>query len=101
MFNQAVRTNNDLEGWHGMLNRHANKANLAFYVLVKLLEEQSQLVDLTIRLVSEKKMKRRQRKRYKQTEGKLFPAWKQYMDGEKGAKDLLRTCSHLVNPKTD
>ena len=45
MFNQAVRTNNDLEGWHGMLNRHANKANLSFYVLIQLLEEQSQLVD--------------------------------------------------------
>ena len=62
-----------------MLNRHANKANLSCYVLIKLLEEQSQLVDLTIRLMSEKKMKLRQRIKFKQTQGKLFAAWKQYI----------------------
>ena len=27
---QAVQTNNDVEGWHGMLNRHAKLGNLSF-----------------------------------------------------------------------
>ena len=35
VFNEAVRTNSDVEGWHGMLNRYAKKANLSFYNLVR------------------------------------------------------------------
>ena len=36
VFCQAVRTNNDVEGWHGKLNRHANKGNINFYLLAQL-----------------------------------------------------------------
>jgi len=46
VFNQAVRTNNDVEGWHGLLNRHAKKGNLSFYFMIALMHEQSRLTDL-------------------------------------------------------
>ena len=57
-FNEPVRTNNDIEGWHGMLNRHAKRGNLAFYLMVRLLHEQAQLVGIQVRMVSEEKLKR-------------------------------------------
>ena len=72
VFGQVVRTNNDIEGWHGMLNRHAKRGNLNFYLMIRLLHEQALLVGMQVRLVSEEKLKRRQRKQYRQVEGKFF-----------------------------
>ena len=44
VFGQAVRTNNDVEGWDGMLNGHAKRGILSFYLLVRLLQKQAKLV---------------------------------------------------------
>ncbi|XP_028418951.1 uncharacterized protein LOC114544551 [Dendronephthya gigantea] len=98
VFNQAVRTNNDVEGWHGMLNRHAKRGNLTFYLMVRLLHEQAKLVDMQVRLVSDEKLKRRQRKNYRQVEGRLFTNWSKYIAGELSAMKLLSRCSHLACP---
>ena len=116
----AVRTNNDVEGWHGKLNRHANKGNINFYLLAQLLHEQALMVDFSVRLVSESKLKRCQRKKM---QGRLFAVWDKYTAERlssfkksrcrrnvrfsckksrcrrkmmKFAKHLLRKCSHLV-----
>ena len=67
-----MRTNNDVEGWHGMLNRHVKRGNLSLYLMVRLLHEQAQLVDMQVRLVCEEKVKRRQRKLYRQVQGKIL-----------------------------
>ncbi|KAJ8313479.1 hypothetical protein KUTeg_008969 [Tegillarca granosa] len=37
VYRMAVRTNNDVEGWHHRINRRAQKSSLSFYVLVILL----------------------------------------------------------------
>ena len=56
VFKQAVRTTNDLEGWHHGINRRAaGKSQLPLYVLIKLLHQEAQLTAIQIRLVSEKK----------------------------------------------
>ncbi len=60
VFGQAVRTNNYVEGWHGMLNRHAKRGNLSFYLMVHLLYEQAQIVNMQVHLVTDQKLKRRQ-----------------------------------------
>ena len=65
VFGQAVRTNNDVEGWYGMLKRHARRGNLSLYLMVRLLHEQAQLVHMQVCLVSKDKVKRRQRKLYR------------------------------------
>ena len=42
VYMQAVRTNNDLEGWHNGLNRRAKgKAQLPLYVLIQLLHKEA------------------------------------------------------------
>ena len=101
VYEEAVRTNNDLEGWHNGLNRRAKgRAQLPLYILIQLLSKEATLVNLQIRLVSDKKLKRYQRTAYKTMQKRLFTLWKQHEDGEKNSKELLEACSHLVKPLT-
>ena len=99
VFKQPIRTNNDIEGWHNALNRRAgSQCRLQFYLLIELLHREARLTSITIRLVSEKKLKRIQRKKYRQLQQKLFDAWDEYQTGNKNASKLLRFCSHLNGP---
>ncbi len=79
-----------------MLNRHAKRGNVSFYLIMRLLHEQAQLVEMQVRLVSDEKMKRRQRKQYRHVQGKLLANWSEYIAGELSAKELLSRCAHLV-----
>ena len=69
----AVRTNNDIEGWHHALNRRAaERWQIPFYLLIELLHREAKLSALQFRLVSEKKLKRIQRKNYRSLQSKIF-----------------------------
>ena len=102
VFQKSVRTNNDTEGWHHRLwhhrlNCHAQgKSQLPFYLLVALLFQEARLTSLQIRLVSDKKLKRIQRKEYRNVQARLFEAWDKYQNGNISVKCLLKTASHLV-----
>ena len=96
---EAVRTNNDLEGWYNALNRRAKgRAQLPLYILIHLLHKEAALVFLQIRLVSDRRLRRHQHKTYRKYQKTLFSLWKAYEDGQKNSKQLLEACSHLVNP---
>ena len=45
VFNQSVRTNDDVEGWHRRLNGKAMKGQLNFYLLMQLLTSEAAVVD--------------------------------------------------------
>ena len=63
VFKQPIRTNNDMEGWHNALNRRAGgQCRLQFYPVIELLYREACLTSITIKLVSDKKLKRIQRK---------------------------------------
>ena len=99
VYMEAVRTNNDLEGWHNALKtRGKGRAQLPLYVLIQLLHKEAALVSLQIRLVSDRRLRRHQRKTYRKYQKTLFSLWKAYEDGQKNSKQLLEACSHLVNP---
>lgn len=99
VFKEAVRTNNDIEGWHHGLNRRAEgKTQLPLYLLIHLLHQEARLASLQIRLVSEKKLKRVQRKTYRMLQSQVFKLWEEFEDGERSAKRLLKACSNLVGP---
>ena len=68
VFKQPIRTNNDLDGLHNALNRRAcGKCRLEFYLLIQLLHREAHLTSITIQLVSDKKLKRIQRKKVQAT----------------------------------
>ena len=89
VFLEAVRTNNDLEGWHNGLNRRAKgRSQLPLYILIQLLHREATLVNMQIRLISDKKLKRHQLSTYRAMQRRLFDLWQQYEDGQS-----VRSCS--------
>ena len=99
-FKKAIRTNNDVEGWHNALNRRASgRGQLPLYLLIKFLHKEATFTALHIRLVSERKLKRIQRRKYRELQAKLFELWDQYEAKERSAKRLLKACSHLNGPR--
>ena len=100
VFHRSVRTNNDVEGWHRRLNHHAGRSKLPMYLLINLLHQESTIVSLQVRLLSDKKLKRQQRLKYKNLQGKLFKYWEDFIAGEIKTRHLLRVCPHLNGPST-
>ena len=99
-FNKSVRTSNDIEGWHNRLNkRAAGRSSLRFYLLVSLLHKEAKLASLpNIRVVSERKLQRIQRRRDRTLQNKLFTLWDEYASGGRSAFQLLKASSHLYGP---
>ena len=76
-------TNNDVEGWHNSFNRRAHgKGQLPLYLLIELLHQEARLTSLQFRLVSERKLRRVQRKVYHNMQARIFYLWDEY-DKEK------------------
>ena len=100
VFMQSVRTNNDVEGWQlGLHTRAQGKSQLPMYLLIDLLYKEAKLTSLNVHMVSEKKLRRVQRRRYRQIQAKVFSLWGQYEEGDKTARQLLKACSLLVGPR--
>ena len=91
-----MRTNNDVgEGWHNSLNRRASgRCQLPFYMLVNLLHREAKLTAINIRLVSELKLKRIQRRKYRNLQRQMFTYWDEYWNYQRTAAQLLKACSY-------
>ena len=99
VYGQTIRTNNDLEGWHNALNRRASgRVHLPFYLLVHHLHREASLTALQVRLVSDRKLWRIQRKSYRRLQGQIFNLWEEYAANQKSASQLLKHCSYLNGP---
>jgi len=96
---KPIWTNNDLEGWHNALNRRAGQqSSLPLYLLIELLDREAKLTAVTIRLVSDNKLKQIQCSVTRNIQAKLFASWEKYENNEKTAAQLLKTCSRLNGP---
>ena len=98
VFNQTIRTNNDVEAWHRRLNSRARRGSLPLYLLIRLLHEESSYVTVQILLLSEGKLRRYQRRKYANINDKLMELWSQYERHEITTSRLLRSCSRLTLP---
>ena len=93
-----IRTNNDLEGWHRALNTKG-RSKCSFYLLVKLLHEESNLVPLQTRLVNDNKLTRRRKKSSEKMDEKLFHHWADFEEGKISAKKLHKLLCYVYAPK--
>ena len=99
VYGQAIRTNNDIEGWHNALNKRAGgRVHIPFYLLIRQLHREAQLSSLQVRLVSDEKLKRIQRKTYRRLQTKIFDLWEEYASSAKTSTQLLKACSYLNGP---
>ena len=81
-------------------NRRASgRGQLPMYLLIKFLHKEATLTALQIRLVSEKKLKRIQRRKYRELQAKLFELWDQYEACKKDINKRLKTF-HMWNELT-
>ena len=97
VYYQSVRTNNDIEGWHNRLNSRG-RAQMNVYMLVSLLHDESCMIPIQVRLVSEGKLQRYQKKTFANLQRKIFAYWEEYENGDRSALQLLRACSRLHGP---
>ena len=100
VFMRAIRTNNDLEGYHRRINSLIHRHNLPFYQLVTFLHGETQLVSIQAQFVSDDKLARRQRTRFNSLQAKIFSLWDQFNDGHLTGKELLCKISKVYQPVT-
>ena len=100
VFGQTIRKNNNCEGWHHRINRRAQKGNLQFYLLISfsLLYKEASLLPTQIKMVSEGKLHRYQRKNSRAIQGKLFRLWSDYETGTVSVNGLLKKCGGIHGP---
>ncbi|KAK7478156.1 hypothetical protein BaRGS_00030603 [Batillaria attramentaria] len=98
MFGQAVRTNNDVEGWHHALNCAAGRGSLELYQLIVLLHQQACLVTVSVRLLSYHKILRYRRCEYRNSDARLMTLWDDYNSGKVpvSTRQLLKGAAHCV-----
>jgi hypothetical protein len=98
VFGKSVRTNNDVEGWHNRVNTHAQKSNLQFYLLIELMYNEASKIPLQLKMISEGKLRRRQRKQTKMVQCKILQLWDDYTNNKITASHLLKKCGSLYTP---
>ena len=96
VFRQPIRTNNDVEGWHHRINIKANHAKLNLYQLIQLLNSESVLVELGVRMMPESGTSRHQKKKYPKLHTRLNQYWDEYCAKTRSTKSLLNACSRAV-----
>ena len=69
---------------------HKADAACPFYMLIDMLYTEAKLKLVKIKVVSDGKLNKLQRKVYRQQQRKIFKAWEQYESREEKAKQLLR-----------
>ena len=95
----AVLASKYVEGWHNGLHRRASgRWHMPFHLFIGLLHEEARLTALRIRLVSEKKLKRIQRAKFRSVQAKIFNMWNDFVNQRKNAEQLLRQCAHVHGP---
>jgi len=90
---QPIRTNNDVEGWHHRLNAKAHHGRLNLYQLIQLLHTEATMVNVNVKLLSEGKAARLQRRSYTELHTKVAQYWKEYRTGTRSAARLLSACA--------
>jgi len=99
VYQQVIRTYINIEGWHNALNgRASDQCDLPLYSMIELLDREARLTAVSIRLESDKRLKRVQRKQYRNLQARPFDCWEKFERKEKTVAQLLKTCSHLNSP---
>ena len=86
VYRSSVQTNND---------RKASTSNLPLYKLIDLLHREAKIVEINMRLMSETKLLRFQRKSTAHIQTKLAKLWTEYEAGTRSTDALLKSYSRI------
>lgn len=91
VYGKALRTNNDVEGWHHRINSCLGQC-LGVYRLAAEMHKEARFVTLQVWLLTERRLVRVQRKAYRTSQARLFKLWEEY-PMQRSAASLLRGCA--------
>jgi hypothetical protein len=81
IFMCSIRKTNNMEGWHiNLSSRVSSRGPVPFYLLLTEMFKEANDLPMTLRLVTESKLRRYQRRKTRQTHGRLFNFWTRYCD---------------------
>jgi len=88
----------DCEGWHRRLNRKAQRANLNLYRLIHLLYAESQMEQVNVIMMSDRKIRSTQKKKPKTKEARIQTNWEEFSSGHRTVRSLLHACACVDDP---
>ena len=98
LYRRAIRTNNDVEGWHNRVNTKAGQKP-PFFQLLQILHREARLVPLQVRLLNEGRIVRQQRRVTQRHQGRLHRLWDSYDQGTLTTGQLLKALSNVCRPR--
>ena len=87
----------DCEGWHQRLNRKAQRSNLNLYRMIDFLYAESQMVQVKVVIMSDRKIRSIQKKS-KTTEARIQTYWEEFLSGHRTVRSLLHSCASVDDP---
>ena len=85
----------DVEGWHHRLNRKTSSKKGFYEIVIKVLYKEVRGMDNRLKMVSEKKLRRNQRKAATNISGKIFEMWRLYNSNSLTVNSLLRKVTEV------
>jgi hypothetical protein len=84
-------------GWHSGLPSIVSSKS-PFYSLIPALYKEAKFIPVQVKLVKEKKLKKRQKARYRTLQATTFEYWDTHKQGRMSPEKLLRKVSRLYGP---
>ena len=94
-YRRSIRTNNDVEAWHARLGRQTGVGNLGVYQLSERLFDESKLVALSTKTMSEERIQRYQRLSTIRINTAVEKYYDEYDAGHRSAMRLLAACARV------
>ena len=95
VYEQPIRSNNDVEGWHRRLNSKA-KQSISFYSLISLLQPEADMVEFIIKYLNQGSHIRIQWSGYLELQRAFFALWDFYRAGDLSSNDMLIEFAKLI-----
>ena len=95
VFEEPIRSNNDVEGWHRRLNSKARQS-IGFYSLLSLLEHEADMVQINVQYLKQGSHIRFQRAGHLKMQKTLFDLWDAYNNFELSSNELLLEVAKLI-----
>lgn len=94
---RAVRTNNNVEGWHNRLNSACASPHPNLYLLIWELGKETSYLPLQIRLVAQENLLRRVTREAAEKQDSLIALWDRYEANTISTSAFLRECGKLTD----
>ena len=95
VFEEPIRSNNDVEGWHRRLNSKARQS-IGFYSLLSLLEHGADMVKINVQYLKRGSHIRFQRAGHLKMQKALFDSWDAYKNLELSSNESLIEVAKLI-----